>query len=290
MRDKIKYVLRESKFSTTLNHAYVIGMLRKMYGYSDVDMVVLKSFESSPYYTPTNNSFDYMEQYNDYIMGKKMGIKEATDSSSTGSYETPGFLAKNIPNMKQAAKTTYGGPGGKFVKIKAKCRKYPYCNQGAIDDPIEYSTRYKGESGLNGDITLTPTYPKGYKGNIHLPKTKWVNEDLDFTNKYDSVRDSLYTIFYVAKTLGRFGYNLPSIIRDYKKHKNDKDALLLVVAKYKADLHDYMDMLFKKHPNFKLKRMLSKLSDELQKLENTTLDNFEKNPDRFSKHQQDILL
>jgi hypothetical protein len=105
-------------------------------------------------------------------------VNEETGSSSTGSYETPGFLAKNIPNMRQGAKTTYGGPGGKFVKIKSKCRKFPYCSQGAVDAPLELSDKYKGESSLSGEMELTPTYPKGYKGNVHLTKTKWVNEEV----------------------------------------------------------------------------------------------------------------
>jgi hypothetical protein len=27
----------------------------------------------------------------------------------------------------------YGGPGGIFIKIKEKCKKFPYCNQGDIN-------------------------------------------------------------------------------------------------------------------------------------------------------------
>jgi hypothetical protein len=106
----------------------------------------------------------------------KKVLREETGSASTGSYETPGFLAKNIPNMRQGAKTIYNG--GKFVKIKGKCRKFPYCSQGAVDAPLELSNKYKGESSLSGEMKLTPTYPKNYKGNVHLAKTKWVNEDI----------------------------------------------------------------------------------------------------------------
>jgi hypothetical protein len=180
----IKKVLRESRFSEELNYSFIIKMLVKMYGYQINDINTLKNFERTLYYTPTNDSFDYMEQYNGYMTSKKMGyLKEVTDSSSTGSYETPGFLAKNIPNMRQGAKTTYGGPGGKFVKIKAKCRKFPYCNQGSVDEPIELSNKYKGESSLSGEMELTPTYPKGYKGNVHLPKTKWINEGLEYSGR-----------------------------------------------------------------------------------------------------------
>jgi hypothetical protein len=31
--------------------------------------------------------------------------------------------------------------GGKFVKIKKKCTKFPYCSQGALDKPLEVSTK-----------------------------------------------------------------------------------------------------------------------------------------------------
>lgn len=62
---------------------------------------------------------------------KKIEAKEATLSSSSGSYETPFFLAKDKKNWRGAAKTLY--KGGKFVKVKEKCKKFPYCNQGDIN-------------------------------------------------------------------------------------------------------------------------------------------------------------
>lgn len=57
-------------------------------------------------------------------------LNEATLSDSSGSYETPFFLAKNKKNWRGMAKTLY--KGGKFVKVKDKCKKFPYCNQGDI--------------------------------------------------------------------------------------------------------------------------------------------------------------
>lgn len=179
-----KGVISSNKNEVELNYPFIINILKKMYGY-EVSMDDLKTFENTTRYDQTNNSYDYIEQYNDYMDEMKgvksrfdrLKLKEETGTSSTGSYETPGFLAKNIPNMRQGAKTTYGGPGGKFVKIKAKCRKFPYCSQGAVDAPLELSNKYKGESSLSGEMKLTPTYPKGYKGNVHLTKTKWVNEE-----------------------------------------------------------------------------------------------------------------
>lgn len=59
---------------------------------------------------------------------KKQEVDEVTDSSSSGSYETPFFLAKNKKNWRGNKKTQI--PGGKFVKVKDKCKTYPYCNQG----------------------------------------------------------------------------------------------------------------------------------------------------------------
>lgn len=59
---------------------------------------------------------------------KKQDVDEVTDSSSSGSYETPFFLAKNKKNWRGNKKTQI--PGGKFVKVKDKCKTYPYCNQG----------------------------------------------------------------------------------------------------------------------------------------------------------------
>jgi hypothetical protein len=64
---------------------------------------------------------------------RKIEATEATGSSSSGSYEGPSFLAKSQSkkNWRGAAKPLY--KGGKFVKIKKKCQKFPYCNQGDIN-------------------------------------------------------------------------------------------------------------------------------------------------------------
>lgn len=36
--------------------------------------------------------------------------------------------------------------GGSFVKIKKKCTKFPYCSQGAIDNPLDVSKSIKGNA------------------------------------------------------------------------------------------------------------------------------------------------
>jgi hypothetical protein len=67
----------------------------------------------------------------------KMETKEATTTSSVGSYDAPGFQ-----DVKMKGNTTKGKggswkktqiPGGKFVEVKKKCKRFPYCNQGDIN-------------------------------------------------------------------------------------------------------------------------------------------------------------
>jgi hypothetical protein len=63
----------------------------------------------------------------------KVEAKEATTTASTGSYEVPGAWAKSTKKKDWRGKSKTQIPGGKFVQVKKKCLKYPYCNQGDIN-------------------------------------------------------------------------------------------------------------------------------------------------------------
>jgi hypothetical protein len=63
---------------------------------------------------------------------KKVETKEATGSSSTGSYSQPSIWAKSMSKKNFRGYDKPMVPGGKFVTIKKKCKKFPYCNQGDI--------------------------------------------------------------------------------------------------------------------------------------------------------------
>jgi hypothetical protein len=64
--------------SKELDYPFIIKILKKMYGY-DVTVPALKSFEEeSGSYDGTKNSYDYIEQYNDYIDDIK-GVKHHFD-------------------------------------------------------------------------------------------------------------------------------------------------------------------------------------------------------------------
>ena len=91
-----------------------------------------------------NNIYKDLNYYNNL---EKIESKEATTSSSAGAYDVPFGAQKKDPLSLDTAKNVYsklrsvtdknfpklGGPGSKYVKIKDKCKKFPYCNQGDIN-------------------------------------------------------------------------------------------------------------------------------------------------------------
>lgn len=90
------------------------------------------------------------KKYN--VNEEEIEFKEATDASSSGSYDVPLFgktpkgrkdplKIDGIKSIKQSRAVKdknfpkWGGPDSVFIKVKEKCKKYPYCNQGI--DAIE---------------------------------------------------------------------------------------------------------------------------------------------------------
>jgi len=56
-------------------------------------------------------------------------VDESTTTASVGgSYVGPAMWPKDKSNWRGGAKTQV--PGGKFVKVKSKCKEYPYCDEG----------------------------------------------------------------------------------------------------------------------------------------------------------------
>lgn len=88
-------------------------------------------------------------EYYTKLEGMEMGGEstEATTSSSAGVYDAPfggpkkdplklsnpDTVEKELRSVKDKNFPKFGGKGGKFVKIKKKCSKFPYCNQGDIN-------------------------------------------------------------------------------------------------------------------------------------------------------------
>jgi len=80
---------------------------------------------------------------------KKMETKEATTSANVGSYVTPAAWAKSTSKKDWRGKSKLQIPGGSFVSIKKKCKKFPYCNQGDIKALNLYEKKYVKEAISN---------------------------------------------------------------------------------------------------------------------------------------------
>jgi len=117
--DKKKYSREDKIESNEATGSGSSGAFSGPIGFKDSDFV-RKSFKE----TPKLKESDI----------EKVEAKEATTSGSVGGYETPAMWAKSTSKKDwgPSRKTQYSG--GSFVKIKKKCTKFPYCNQGDINN------------------------------------------------------------------------------------------------------------------------------------------------------------
>lgn len=89
-----------------------------------------------------------------YNVEQEMG--EATDASSSGAYDAPFGSGGNSPlkiagpssiknsrAVKDKKFPKWGGPGGVYVAVKEKCKKFPYCNQGDTNS-LEFISEVEG--------------------------------------------------------------------------------------------------------------------------------------------------
>jgi hypothetical protein len=83
---------------------------------------------NKPTMTHYNESIKVREQV------EKVEASEATGSGSSGGYESPAMWAKSTKKKDWGPSRKTQIPGGGFVKIKKKCTKFPYCNQGDINN------------------------------------------------------------------------------------------------------------------------------------------------------------
>ena len=79
---------------------------------------------------------------------KKMETKEATTTASVGSYETPAMWSKSMYKKDWGPSRKTQIPGGQFVSVKKRCKKYPYCNQGDIK-ALKLSNSKKLKEAIN---------------------------------------------------------------------------------------------------------------------------------------------
>tara|TARA_R110001583_G_scaffold67519_1_gene193081 strand:- start:5392 stop:8607 length:3216 start_codon:yes stop_codon:yes gene_type:complete len=122
-------------------------------------------------------------------------IEEQTTSSDAGSYVTPQVWAKSPSDLKSVNDPNwpkYGGPGAEYVRVKKKCKTFPYCNQGDINALEFYGpTKKKSKKRKSKKKSTTPLGRRKRKIAKDLVRTqriktprgkhynigKWINEN-----------------------------------------------------------------------------------------------------------------
>jgi hypothetical protein len=118
-------------------------------------------------------------------------IEEATDSSSSGAFDVPAFgkttkggrrdpLKIDGPDsiykgraVKDKKFPKWGGPGGVFVKVKDKCKKFPYCNQGNTG-ALEFIKEDKELQDAINEVSRNTGIPKNEIQKIVLNEIKQI--------------------------------------------------------------------------------------------------------------------
>lgn len=116
-------------------------------------------------------------------------LGEVTDSSSSGAFDVPAFGKSTKGGRRDPLKIDgpdsiykgravkdknfpkWGGPDSVFVKIKEKCKKFPYCNQGNTG-AIEYVNEDKEIQQIINEISKTYGLPRKQVENIILNEIK----------------------------------------------------------------------------------------------------------------------
>ena len=137
------------------------------------------------------------EDLNYYSKLKKIEATEATTSASVGAYDAPfggpkkdplklsnpDTVYKELRSVKDKNFPKYGGPGGKYVKIKDKCKTFPYCNQGDIKalEFFENNLVKEAIENISNRFNLNKDYIKGVileNTNIYYKNTD-MNKDIE---------------------------------------------------------------------------------------------------------------
>jgi hypothetical protein len=134
---------------------------------------------------------------------KKIEATEATTSASVGAYDAPIGGGRKDPLQIDTPKSVYsklrsvkdpkfpklGGTGGTFVKVKDKCKKFPYCNQGDIKalEFFENNLVKEGIKNISSRYNLNEDYIKGVileNTNIYYKNT---NMNKEIENMIDGI-------------------------------------------------------------------------------------------------------
>jgi len=113
-------------------------------------------------------------------------------------------------------------------------------------------------------------------------------------NIYDGIRDKGYNIFYVVKLLGKLGYSIPKwyFQKELKRLEGESDDVYSTRIKklMKDEVDRWLSIQEKKHPQYRVRRAISRVKKELEELGDMTYDKLATHPDNFSDFQKELLL
>jgi hypothetical protein len=134
---------------------------------------------------------------------EKIEAKEATTSASVGAYDAPIGGGRKDPLQIDTPKSVYGklrsvkdpkfpklgGPGSTFVKVKDKCKKFPYCNQGDIKALEFFENNLVKESvkNISKRYNLNEDYIKG----VILENTNIYYKNTDMNKEIKNMIDGI---------------------------------------------------------------------------------------------------
>ena len=135
---------------------------------------------------------------------KKEEATEATTSSSVGAYDAPFGSPKKDPlKIEKSIDSAYkklrsvkdpkfpklGGPGSTYVKVKDKCKKFPYCNQGDIKalEFFENNLVAEAVNNISKKYSLHENYIKG----VILENTNIYYKSTDMNKEIENMIDGI---------------------------------------------------------------------------------------------------
>ena len=101
---------------------------------------------------------------------------------------------------------------------------------------------------------------------------------------WDKLRDKLHDLAIMAKSIGYSVRKIPNLYR--LKKSGDEEGYKKEMNNLKSFVQNQLD----EHPRYEKRGMLKKVMRELKKLDDLVYGEFDKDPSKFNKHQQDILL
>jgi len=149
-------------------------------------------------------ALDHIYEDLDYY-GKleKIEAKEATTSASVGVYDAPIGGGRKDPLQIDTPKSVYsklrsvkdpkfpklGGPGSTFVRVKDKCKKFPYCNQGDIKalEFFENNLVKEAIKNISERYNLNADYIKG----VILENTNIYYKNTDMNKEIKNMIDGI---------------------------------------------------------------------------------------------------